>query len=820
MTSIEQDPLAARIALETAGTERGRRWIGKSLNRVEDPRFLRGQGRYVDDIKLPGMLHAAIVRSPHAHARIVRIDTSAAERLPGVVGVFTGKDVAERAAPLPSFGAGPIIQDLIATEKVRHYGEAVAAVVAESRYIAEDACDLIEVEYEQLPVVIDPFEARKDGAPLVHEKLGTNVAYQRTFSFGEVDQAFADASRSVQAKLYWPRSTGMPMETNGAIGDYDPGTGVVTIHANSMNFTYFLWLIAMSLKIPASKLKIVPVAAGGSFGSKFFMHKVPTLAGWLSMQVGQPVKYVEDRVTHIVNNDHCGSDRHYDAALAFDDDGILKALRIDCVDDYGAYLQFGTGTHGNGLSQIVGPYGSIKHVEYSLCAVLTNKNQQGAYRGFGAEVSNWMLERLVDLAARDLGMDRVEIRRRNLLTPDQFPYVTPTGNIYDSGNYQGVLEKILEEVDYDHWVAYREQARKEGRHVGIGIVASQERSVFSSTEFWFWFDKPEFTPTSSPESASLQIDPTGRIVVTLHSQSLWGNSPETVVSQVVAEEFDVDPNDVVVTFADSQHALPGTGPGGSRYTVMVSGAVAGAAAALKQKILRIASDQLEAAEIDLEFRDGGVGVKGAPDKHVGLAQIALTAYMFRLNLPADMESGLATQYTYDHPLTTLPNEDRTDLGIFYPFVGHAWHIAVVEVDPETGKLTFLRYAAVHDAGTIVNPRTLDGQIIGGTVQGLGSALYEEYRYDEQGRVRNENFETYHLPSSMDVPTMTVGHQETPSPFTPYGIKGAGEGGRMLTPAILSAAIEDALEPYGVQITSLPISAEQIVEWVAEAKAAP
>ena len=310
MTSIEQDPLAARIALETAGTERGRRWIGKSLNRVEDPRFLRGQGRYVDDIKLPGMLHAAIVRSPHAHARIVGIDTSAAERLPGVVGVFTGKDVAERAAPLPSFGAGPIIQDLIATEKVRHYGEAVAAVVAESRYIAEDACDLIEVEYEQLPVVIDPFAAREDGAPLVHEKLGTNVAYQRTFSFGEVDQAFADAPRSVQDNLNWPRSTGMPMETNGAIGDYDPGTGVVTIHANSMNFTYFLWLIAMSLKIPASKLKIVPVAAGGSFGSKFFMHKVPTLAGWLSMQVGQPVKYVEDRVTHIVNNDLCGSDRH------------------------------------------------------------------------------------------------------------------------------------------------------------------------------------------------------------------------------------------------------------------------------------------------------------------------------------------------------------------------------------------------------------------------------------------------------------------------------------------------------------------------------
>jgi CO/xanthine dehydrogenase Mo-binding subunit len=377
-----------------------------------------------------------------------------------------------------------------------------------------------------------------------------------------------------------------------------------------------------------------------------------------------------------------------------------------------------------------------------------------------------------------------------------------------------VLDKILADFDYDHWVDYREQARAEGRHVGIGVVASQERSVFSSTEFWFWFDEPAFTPTSSPESASLQIEPTGQIVVTLHSQSMWGNSPETVVSQVVAEEFDVDPASVVVTYADSQHALPATGPGGSRYTVMVSGAVAGAAAQMKEKIARIAADKLEVSEGDLEFRDGGVGVKGAPDKHLTLGEIAMTAYMFKLDLPPDMESGLATQWTYDHPLTTLPNDDRSDLGFFYPFVGHAWHMAVVEVDVGTGKVEFLRYAAVHYAGTVVNPKTLNGQIIGGTVQGLGSAMLEEYKYDAEGRLLNEHFEHYHLPSSMEVPTITIGHQETPSPFTAYGIKGAGEGGRMLTPAIMSAAIEDALSPYGVRVTSLPVSAEQIVDWAA------
>ena len=631
--TIEQHPAAAKIAADTAQKEAARKWLGKSINRVEDPRFLRGEGRYLDDIKLENMAHAAIVRSPHAHARIIKVDTSKAEALPGVIRVVTGADVAEHAAPLPSFGAGPIVQDMIAIEKVRHYGEAVAAVIAEDRYIAEDACDLIEVEYEPLPVVLDPFEAQKDGAPLVHEKLESNVAYARTFTFGEVDRAFEEAPRKVQAKLRWPRSTGMPMDMNGAIGDYDAGTGVVTIYANSMTFTYFHWLIAGSLKIPTSKLRVVPIAAGGSFGSKFFMHKVPTFAGFLSKLVGQPVKYVEDRITHIVNNDHAGSDRWYDAELAFDDDGTFRALRIGCVDDYGAYLQFGTGTHGNALSQIVGPY-RIQHVEYSLTAILTNKNQQGAYRGFGAECSNWVLERLVDMAARDLGMDRVEIRRQNLIGPDEFPYRTPTGNIYDSGNYQAVLEKILELADYDHWVAERDRLRAEGRHVGIGVVASNERSVFSSTEFWFWFDKPEFTPTASPESASLQVDPMGQIVVTLHSQALWGNSPETVVAQVVAEEFDVDPASVVVTYADSQHALPGTGPGGSRFTVMVSGAVAGAAAEVKEKIKRIAALKLEVSEDDLEFRDGGVGVVGTPDRHLTLGEIALTAYMFRLDLPA------------------------------------------------------------------------------------------------------------------------------------------------------------------------------------------
>lgn len=791
-------------------------WIGKSIKRVEDPRFLRGKGRYIDDIRLPNMAHAAILRSPYAHARIVKIDTSAAEQLPGVYKVVTGKDVAERMGPLPTFAVGPIYQHAIAVEKVRHVGEAVAAVIAENRYIAEDACELIQVEYEPLPAVVDPFKAMEPGAPLVHEELETNVAYERTFTFGDFEKDFAEADRIISSKLYWPRSSGMPMETNGAIGDYDEGTGILTVYANSMNFTYFQWLIATSLKIPASKLRVVPVNAGGSFGSKFFMHKVPALAGFLSMVAGRPVKFIEDRVDHILNNDHCGSDRHYDVSLAIDNDGTMRALKINVVDDYGAYLQFGTGTHGNALAQVVGPY-RIPSVEYSLTAVLTNKTQQGAYRGFGSEVNNWILERMVDFASQELNMDPVEIRRKNFIKPDQFPYKTPTGNIYDSGDYEPVLEKALKLVDYDYWVKERERARQEGRYLGIGVVTAQERSVFSSTEFWFWFDKPAFPVTSSPESATVTIDPTGKFVVTLHSLAFWGNSPETVATQVVAEQFGVDPHDVVVTYADSQRALPGTGPGGSRYTVMVTGALVGASSRLKEKINKIAAHMLEVEPDDLELVEGRVQVKGAPDRSLSLQEIALSAYMFKLDLPEDVESGLEASFTFDHPYTTLPSADRKDLGVFYPFMGHACHIAVVEVDPETGQITYHQYGAVHDAGTVVNPMTLDGHITGGGAQGLGTALFEEYAYDDQGQMLNANFMDYLIPTAMDVPHFDIDHHETPSPFTPYGIKGGGEGGRMMAPGVISAAIEDALRPFGVKVTELPITPNKIVSWIEEAK---
>jgi carbon-monoxide dehydrogenase large subunit len=795
-----------------------RKWIGKSIRRVEDPRFLLGRGAYVDDITLPGMLHAAILRSPYPHATIKSIDVEAARSLPGVVAVVTGAEAAELCAPMPDFGPAPDkhVWRCLAVDKVRYVGEGVAAVVAKSRYLAEDARDLIQVDYDPLPPIVDPEQALEAGAPLVHDALGSNVAYERTFTFGDVDKDFAEAEVVVSDRLRWNRSGGQPLETVGAVAHYDLGTGMMTIHCNSLTFSHFLFMMANTLKVPSNKLDVKPVNAGGSFGSKFWAVKVAVLSGMLSKRVGRPVKLVEDRIDNISNCDHHGSDRVYYVEMAAMKDGTLRSLRLRTIDDYGAYIQFGTGTHGNSLAQLVGPY-RIKTAQYQVQAVLTNKCQQGAYRGFGSEVTNWMVERMVDLVAQEIGMDAVDIRRRNFIQPDQFPYFIPTGNMYDSGNYEAVLDKALSMIDLEYWRAEQKRLREEGRYIGIGVISAQERSVFSATEFWFWFDEPAAKVTSSPESVTLTVDGAGNITATLYSCAFWGNSAETMVAQLVAEEFDVEPQNVNIVYSGSNRSLPATGPGGSRFTVMVAGAVQGASTRIKEKMFKVAGHLLEADVGDLEWADGAVRVRGVPERSKPMAEIAAWLHLFKHSLPDDIESGLEASKVYDHPYTTMPSDDRTNLGVFYPFMGNACHIPVIEVDITTGHVTFLQYVAVHDAGTLVNPRSLGGQIIGGTAQGIGTALYERYVYDKDGQLLTSSYMDYLIPSAMEVPDLEIGHEETPSPFTVHGIKGGGEGGRMMTPAALSAAIDDALAPFGVRCNELPATPERIVNWIEEGR---
>ena len=784
-------------------------WIGKSMKRVEDPRLLTGKGKYIDDIELPRMAHAAVMRSPHAHARIVSIDTSKAKKLPGVLLVMTGKEAAEVTGPTASFASPPVTQYAIATDRVRHVGEPVVAVVAESRYIAEDAIDLIEVKYEELPPVVDPRDAiHSTGDAVLHPERGKdNVAMHRVLKFGPLDEDFAKADHIVKRNLRWSRVAGMPMETAGAVVDYDEGTGKFTIYANTSMYNYVGWLIAVSLKVPASQVNIIPTLAGGSFGSKLFLHKVSTIAATLARAARRPVKFIEDRMDNIMSSDNHASDRIYEAELAVKD-GMMTGLRFKVIDDYGAYLQYGYGTHGNALSQVTGPY-KIRSVRMELTAVFTNKGQQGAYRGFGSEVANFVLERLVDAAAAELGEDPTSFRERNLIEPDQFPYKIPTGNVYDSGNYSAVLKQAKSMLDYDGWRKKQAELRKQGRYIGIGVATCQERSVFSSTEFWFLNpnETPGFTLTSSPEGIQVKIDPTGKAFATINAP-FWGNSPETMVVQILAEHLTMDPADISVSYADSDAGLNGTGPGGSRYTVMIAGAITGAAKKIKTKLLKVASHMLEADVGDLELADGHVSVKGTNQKK-SIPEIALHAHYFRLSMPLEdreLTSGIDATHVYDHPFTTMPKEDRSDLGVFYPIMGNMCHMPVVEVDIETGRISFLDYVAVHDAGTVVNPMTLKGHIRGGTAAGVGTAIYEHLHYDEAGQLTTASFADYLIPTAFEVPPdVRAGHVETPSPFTEFGIKGGGEGGRMGAPAAIASAVEDALRPLGIKVENLPIS---------------
>jgi carbon-monoxide dehydrogenase large subunit len=790
-----------------------RTWIGKDVPRLEDPRLLTGRANYTDDVRLPGMAHAAVLRSPQAHARIVRIDTSRARALPGVFAVITGEDAKELSNPLPAFCAEPVVEYALAVDKVRYAGEAVAAVAAVDRYTAEDAAALIEVEYEALPVLTDPMEAMKPGAPKVHDTLPGNLVFEKTMTFGDVAGGFAAADRVIRRRLRWHRASAQPLETAGAVCRFNPASGRMDVWSNTNMINYVGWLVANTLKVAPSKLSINPMDVGGSFGSKHVLGKVIAIAGMLARRAGRAVKFMEDRVDNLTACENLACDRFYDVELAVGADGVFTGLRIKVVDDYGAYFQFGHGTHGNALAQATGPY-RIPGFEYTVQCVLTNKCQQGVFRGAGSDANNFALERLVDAAAQELGLDRVEIRRRNFIRPDAFPFKMPAGNIYDSGDYPKVLDQALTMAGWNELRKMQAEARAQGRLVGIGLATAQQRSVYGPTEFWFWYDAPGLT--SVPESVGLSLGPTGEFIVTMFSP-FWGNSPETVVAQVLAEELGIDPGTVTVTYEDSLHGLPSAGPGGSRMTVMLTGAVVGAARKLKEKMARIAAHMLEAAPEDIAFGANGASVRGAPDKAVGYAELGLKAYWFKLDLPAGMESGLEARHTYDHPYLTMPSADRKDLGAFYPMMGHGAHIPVVEVNPETGQVRILRYVAVHDVGTIVNPKSLRGQIAGGIAQGIGMALYEQVLYDAGGQPLTASFMDYLLPTAQEVPRIEIGHVETPSPFTEYGVKGGGEGGRMIAPAALASAVEDALAPLGVTIDELPMTPERLATLVEAAR---
>jgi CO/xanthine dehydrogenase Mo-binding subunit/aerobic-type carbon monoxide dehydrogenase small subunit (CoxS/CutS family) len=792
------------------------RWIGRDAPRLEDPALLSGRGVYVADVNPPGLLHAAVLRSPHPHARIVSVDVSGALDVPGVAAVVTGEQLSSLVGPVAWFCDEPVVQDALAVGRVRYEGEAVAAVAAESRAAAEDACDRIRVEYEPLAALTDPFAALEEGAPLLHETLESNLVWSRSLTFGDVDGDFARADRVIRRRLRWHRMSAQAIETAGVVASWEPATKSMTVWSNALAANMMAGAFGEMLRVETNRLRLVPCLSGGNFGSKILLGKNVCVAGALTKLTGRPVKFVDDRLEHVQAADNTASDRFYDAELAVTDEGEFLSLKIDVLEDYGAYFNLGPVHHANALATPTGPY-RIGSLRYEVRGVLTTKTGQTGMRGAGSEPANFVLERLVDAAAAELGIDRVELRRRNLIHRDEFPYRTPQGNEYDSGDYERVLDLAVTDGRVQEWLAEQARAREQGRHIGIGIASCQERTTFTGTNFWLLYDEPKVPATAAPETVHVAIDAAGNTFVTL-AGAFVGTSPCTIAAQVLAEELGIDPGTIAFEFADSQAGLIGPGPGGSRTTVMLSGAVAGAAAQLREKILEIAAHRLEADSSDLVLEDGSVVVKGSPNVSLSIAEIAAMANLFALDLPEGMASGLHATYRYDHPYSTKPNADRTDLGVFYGIVGHGCHVAVVEVDPETGVVTPLSYLAVNDSGTVMNPTLLEGQIRGGVVQGIGAALSEQYVYGDAGELLTRDYTEYLLPS-VDVvpPEFRVVHNETPSPFTTYGVKGGGEGGRMMAPAAIASAVEDALGPFGVSIDEAPITPSRIVELVEEAR---
>jgi CO/xanthine dehydrogenase Mo-binding subunit len=798
-------------------SERPRRSVvGQPRRTLESARLVRGAGRYVGNLQLPGMLHVALVRSPHAHALVRAVDVHAAEQADGVHAVLTGAQAAQRCGPLFTLAAlhdPPLAIPVraLAAEKVHYVGDPVVAIAAESRAQAEDATELVQVQYQPLPAVLDAEAALREDAPRLHEDIPGNVIMRRHLAFGPVEESFARAAHVVARELRWSRQTAAPLETFGCVAHWQ-ADGELVIHSNHQSHV-LLWTLAASLGIPAGRLRGVPCDIGGAFGAKFWQPRPLAICALLSQQTGRPVRFLEDRRENLEAGENHGEERVYRAELALDRDGRMLALRLRSLEDYGWAFVLGPINNSEPLAQATGPY-AIDALSVDFTAVVTNKTAQAAYRGFGGAAQNFMLERLVDAAAAQLGLPRAELRRRNLIAPERFPYRTPTGNVYDSGRYPEALERALALGRVEHWREVQRQARGEGRAIGIGLVCCQERSVQGGTALWVMFDQKPGRVTTAAETASCRIDGQGQVRIALHSPSL-GTPTETVAATVAAEELGVDPEQVVVTRLDTSLAGPALGPSASRMTVMLAGAVAGAVREVIEKMRTLAAHLLEAAPEDLDWdrSRSAFAVRGAPTRAATLHDIAHLANSQALSLPPGARSGLEATFTYDHPYATMPKPDGSDWGVFCPVIGHAVHVPVVEVDTDTGEVRFLDYAVVHDCGTVLNPAAVRGQIIGGICQGIASALSEQLRYGPDGRLVERDLRSYYLPTFLEMPNIRLEHLQTPSPFTYMGVKGVGEGGRMCAPAAVVSAIEDALAPWGVAIDEVPVTPEKILRWL-------
>jgi 2-furoyl-CoA dehydrogenase large subunit len=799
------------------------KYIGRTIRSKEAPRHTTGRGQFTDDIILPGMLQAIIVRSPHAHARIVAADAEAALKLPGVVVAITADDVKKLTQPFKPgrYAAGlrkPIPEYATAIEKVRYIGEPVAAVAARDRGAAEDAAELIAVEYDPLQPVMETRQAMTDSVPLLFEELGSNVAWKGSLAYGDVESAFREADRIVREKLKIHRYSSTPLEPLACIASYDGAVRKLTVWVNAQvpEVIYDGLREALGLE----DIRVIIPDIGGGFGQKIHLiRKYVVITSLLAMKSGRPVKWIEDRTEHMMAAGHsCGQE--FDIEAAVTKDGTVLGLRFKEIDDVGGSTSTLTIHFTNKLNNLTNTY-KVKNIALEGCSVVTNKCPVIPNRGIGKPGMCFIWERIMDRIAGELGLSPIDVRRINLVQPDEMPYTTPNGNIYDSGDYPGLLKEVLEKMNYDKFKQEQAREREKGRLLGIGVVIGVEPGGRNAARDMAIFPEMEETPGSGGvNGASIKLEKNGSVALFLGSPNC-GQSHETTTAQIVADVLGISPNEISVTTPfDSDVSSWGVAAAnsGNNFHLYDIGAVLGAATKLKEKILTLAAHVLNADPKALLLENGKASIPGSPTKTITFAELGKIAYNNQALLPPGFEAGLQLTfyYTFPHAQPYLtPGPDRRVRAQF-TFAAGA-HAAIVEVDRETGKVHVLRYVVVGDNGTILNPAVVDGQIYGSAAHGISVALGEGFVYNAEGQLLTLTLTDYGKSSTLETPGIEVVHHPVPSHFTPLGQKAAGEGGAIPSPACIASAVEDALKPLGVKVRDLPLSPERIWNLIQESK---
>src|SRR6266850_493462 len=755
--------------------------VGARIKRREDPSLIRGLGQYVDDVKLPEMLHVAILRSPHAHARIKSIDTAAADQHPGVVAVVTGAALRDQIGTLPTTADNPTLRIpkhfVLGVDKVCYVGEGVAAVVAESRYTARDAIDLIQVEYDPLPAVTDPEKALAPDSPVIHSEWPDNLAFHWEQTQGEVEKAFKQADKIVKQKLVHQRLAPIAIETRGVLARYLAADKELTVWSSTQIPHLLKTHLANMLQLPEAQVRVIAPDVGGAFGSKLNVYAEEGLLAWMAIKLGRPVKWAEERRENIQATIH-GRGQVGEVEAAVKKDGTILGLRYKVIADIGAYHQLFTPAIPPFTGLMLSGCYKIPAISMELAAVFTNKMSTDAYRGAGRPEATYVIERMVDRIAQELKIDPVKVRRKNFPKPAEFPFKTATGLAYDSGNYQLALSKALKLAGYEKLRSDQKRLRNQGKYLGIGISTYVEICAMGPKGMW--------------EYGKVQVEPNGKVTV-LSGASPHGQGQETSFAQIVADELGIEMDDITVIHGDTAAVPKGIGTFGSRATAVGGIAIYQSAQKVKEKAREIASHLLEVDPGDLNFAEGRFSVKGVPKKGFTFQQIAQAAHLAK-NLPKGMEPGLAADSQFEPSNFTFP---------------FGTHICVVEVEPQTGRIEIKKYIAVDDCGKVINPLLVDGQIQGGIVQGMGQALFEEVIYDENGQLLTGSLMNYALPRAADLPRFNLTRTETPTPVNPLGIKGIGEAGTIgSTPAVVNAVV-DALAPFGVIHIDMPLTPQKI-----------